>query len=121
VILKLSALQCMILAMLFQDEWNVSHNKERGTNFRLKSRCEFNEMFYRDYFGCDKDPSRLPSAKASLSRAFRRLEEQGMVKRKLGHWLLTDMSDGMYNGMTYGILEYGKLIELRKRLKNTNG
>jgi hypothetical protein len=121
-ILKLSHLQRGILAMLFQEAWQLEHAKEyqkqHGQKPKLATQREFNELLYQHYFGCDEDPSRLPSAKASLSRAFKRLEMQGMIKRRYGKWLLTDLSDGMDNGMIHGILQYGELVGKTKKAQN---
>jgi hypothetical protein len=53
------------------------------------SRREFSKFVYGYWFSEDS-----PSARASLSRAYRRLEDRGFLKREHGQWrLTTDLDD----------------------------
>ena len=70
--LRLSHLQRSILYLLLK-EWNYELKHQKLIE---RTQREFNTDLYNAFFHCDKDPSRLPSAKASLSRAYKRLEMQ---------------------------------------------
>jgi hypothetical protein len=85
---RISTLQrCVLLRLLAESETPSEKNQR-----------ELNADIYSDFFGCEENPDRLPSAKASLSRAYKRLEMHGLIKRKYGKWYLTDTNDGLDNG-----------------------
>jgi hypothetical protein len=73
---KLSPLQKAILIFLEREK----------PEMRVKQKID--DVLYRAYFG-----GYSPSAQASLSRAFRRLEERGLIKRVFRTWALTDEHD----------------------------
>jgi hypothetical protein len=98
---RISKLQRCVLLRLLAESEQASGKTQR----------ELNSQIYDDFFGCDKDPAYLPSAKASLSRAYKRLEMQGLIKRKLGKWSLTDMDDGFDNGLIVAMAIYVSVTE----------
>jgi len=90
---KLSGLQRMILLALLSPDHLVKTQRER------------NAELYKVFFDCDTDSDYLPAAQASLSRAYRRLETRGFIKRVQGRWKLTDPSDGFENGWIVALSE----------------
>lgn len=80
---KLSKLQRLIMMALVEPE------------YQLMSRRCFTDTMIDFYF---KEEA-TPAIRSSLSRAYRRLEARNFIKRQHGGWRLTDMSDGMENGL----------------------
>jgi hypothetical protein len=93
---KLSTLQKFILVSLIVPQR------------ALLPRRKFSQEIYCYYFGQE-----TPSTRASLSRAYRRLEERGFLIRSKSCWRLTqELSDD--NGLVVGILALHEFVEEAK-------
>jgi hypothetical protein len=95
---RLSKLQRLILISLL-DESNL-----------IKDQRARNVEIYRTFFDCGDYPQYIPAARASLSRAYRRLENRGLIRRIRGAWYLND-EDLTKNGALVAGLEYLRLVE----------
>jgi hypothetical protein len=106
---KLSKLQKWILVSLL-DPSNLA-----------KSQRERNAEIYREFFGCDPDLHDLSTVQASLSRAYRRLESRGLIRRgERGKWdLTTAMHDAQGVLLVPGIVAaHLEAIDLLKEAEN---
>ena len=93
---KLSALQKFILVSLLVPRRQAM------------SRKEFSRYVYEKYFGAD-----APSIRASLSRAYRRLQDRGFLGTKRNRWSLTQ--DGFEeNGFVAALVELNELVKEAK-------
>ena len=82
---RLSRLQRFVLVALVDKE------------FSAKTQRELNAEIYTLFFNCGNHPEYLPAARASLSRAYRRLESHGFIKRVRGRWELSN-DDPFHSG-----------------------
>ena len=75
---------------------------------QLLSRKEFSRYVYEKYFGAE-----TPSIKASLSRAYRRLQDRGFLVTKRRGWRLTN-EIREENGFVVALVELNELVKEAK-------
>jgi hypothetical protein len=100
-LMKLSKLQRLLLI-------TMDPNTEDMVN---KTQAERTAWIYYNYFGCDSSHAwNIYSARASLSRAYRRLEARGYIRWVMGRWEL-HMTDLERNGFLYARLALMEFIK----------